>query len=152
MIELPHGQGGRTGERWKNWTGDTWYQLVATLRTTCPVCLRRHGRVSPRPWPVPFHPRCECAVFPVLPGAVAPVSFASAPLLAAMMPAGGQVELVGQLNWLLRSAKLVSWDDLFDGNGDPRDFAEVVRRRGLTLEQLRRAGTAEGVARRAVGP
>ena len=44
-----------------------------------------------------------------------------------------------------------SWDDLFDGNGNHRDFEEVVRRKGLTLEQLRRAGVAEGVARRSVG-
>jgi hypothetical protein len=54
-------------------------------------------------------------------------------------------------DWLIRSAGLVSWDDLFDGNGDPRDFDNVVRRKGLTLEQLRRAGVAEGVARRAGG-
>ena len=38
-----------------------------------------------------------------------------------------------------------------DGNGDPRDFEDVVRRKGLTPEQLRRAGVAEGVARRAGG-
>ena len=56
------------------------------------------------------------------------------------------------LNWLIRSAGLVTWDDLFDGNGDPRDFEDVVRRKGLTPEQLRRAGIAEGVARRAGGP
>ncbi len=68
------------------------------------------------------------------------------------MPVGGQVELVGALNWLIRSAGLVSWDDLFDGNGDPRDFEDVVRRKGLTLEQLRRAGVAEGVARRGEQP
>ena len=65
---------------------------------------------------------------------------------------GGQVELVGPLNWLIRSAGLVSWEDLFDGNGEPRDFEDVVRRKGLTLEQLGRAGVAEGVARRAGGP
>ena len=40
----------------------------------------------------------------------------------------------------------MSWEDLFDGNGDPRDFEGVVRRKGLTLEQLRRVGVAEGVA------
>ena len=67
------------------------------------------------------------------------------------MPVGGQVELIGALNWLIRSAGLVSWEDLFDAGGDPRDFDDVVRRKGLTLEQLRRASVAEGVARRAVG-
>jgi hypothetical protein len=67
------------------------------------------------------------------------------------MPAGGQVELVGPLNWLIRSAGLVSWEDLFDSNGDPRKFEDVVKRKGLTVSQLVKAGIAEGVARRAVG-
>ena len=86
---------------------------------------------------------------PIIPGGQAPIAFAAPSLLMTAMPVGGQVELVGPLNWLIRSAGLVSWDDLFDGNGDPRDFDAVVRRKGLTLEQLRRAGVAEGVARRA---
>jgi hypothetical protein len=82
----------------------------------------------------------------------APIEFRSAGGLAAAMPVGGQVGLVGLLNWLIRSAGLVSWDDLFDAGGDPREFEDVVRRKGLTLEQLRRAGVAEGVASRAIGP
>jgi hypothetical protein len=132
-------------------TGDTWYQLVSSLRKPCAVCLRRHGRISPRPWPLPFHAHCQCEQLEVPAGAEAPIEFRSAGGLAEAMPVGGQVELVGALNWLIRSAGLVSWDDLFDGNGDPREFEEVVRRKGLTLEPLRRAGVAEGVARRAGG-
>jgi hypothetical protein len=150
-AESSDGLGGRPGDRWRNMTDDTWYQLVASLRKSCTVCVRRHGRISPRPWPIPFHLHCECTQLPILPGGQAPLDFAAPALLAAAMPVGGQVELVGALNWLIRSAGLVSWDDLFDGNGDPRDFDDVVRRKGLTLEQLRRAGVAEGVARRAVG-
>jgi hypothetical protein len=150
-AESSDGLGGRPGERWRNMTDDTWYQLVSSLRKPCAVCLRRHGRISPRPWPIPFHPHCECEQLEIPAGAQAPIEFRSAGELAAAMPVGGQVELVGALNWLIRSAGLVSWDDLFDGNGDPRDFDDVVRRKGLTLEQLRRAGVAEGVARRSVG-
>ena len=67
------------------------------------------------------------------------------------MPVGGQVELVGPLNWLIRSAGLVTWDDLFDGGGDSRDFDQVVKRKGLTVDQLVMAGIAEGVARQSVG-
>ena len=40
---------------------------------------------------------------------------------------------------------------MFDGNGDCRDFDQVVKRKGLTVNQLVSAGDAEGVARRAVG-
>lgn len=50
-----------------------------------------------------------------------------------------------------RSAGLVSWEDLFDEGGDPRDFDRVVKRNGLTVGQLVAAGVADGVARRAVG-
>ena len=67
------------------------------------------------------------------------------------MPVGGQVELVGALNWLIRSAGLVSWSDLFDEGGDPRDFDQVVKRKGLKADQLVAVGIADGVARRAVG-
>ena len=55
------------------------------------------------------------------------------------------------LNWLIRQASLVTWYDLFDGNGDSRDFDQVVQRKGLTVAQLVKAGIVVGVARRAVG-
>ena len=48
---------------------------------------------------------------------------------------------------LRRSSGLISWDDLFDADGDPCDFDKVVRRKRLTVPQL----VAAGVARRAVG-
>jgi len=79
---------------------------------------------------------------------------ASSPKVPRPSPSSGtgfQIHLVGALCWLLRAAGLVTWYDLFDGNGDPREFAEVVRRKGLTVAQLVRAGIAEGVARRAGG-
>ena len=52
---------------------------------------------------------------------------------------------------MIQPAGLVTWDDLFDTGGDPRDFDQVVKRKGLTVPQLGNAGVAEGVARRAVG-
>ena len=122
------------------------------VRKSCAVCLRRHGRLFPGPDPPERpHPHCECEFIEVRPGGEAPIEFRSAGGLAAAMPVGGQVHLVGPLNWLIRSAGLVSWYDLFDGNGNPRDFDQVVRRKGLTVPQLVKAGIAEGVARRAVG-
>jgi hypothetical protein len=123
----------------------------SSLRKACAVCLGRHGRISPRPWPIPFHPHCQCEQLEIPAGREAPIEFRSAGELAAAMPVGGQVELVGALNWLIRSAGLVSWDDLFDEGGDPRDFDQIVKRKGLTVGQLVTAGVAEGIARRAVG-
>ena len=94
------GLGGRPGTRWRNMTDDIWYQLVSSLRKPCAACLRRHARISPRPWGIPFHPHCECEQLEVPPGALAPIEFRDAGGLAEAMPVGGQVELVGALNWL----------------------------------------------------
>ena len=92
--------------------------------------------ISPRPWLLPFHPHCECAQLPIIPGAEAPIEFRSAGGLAAAMPVGGQVEFIGPLNWLIRSAGLVSWEDLSQTGGDPRDFGQVIRRNRLAVPQF----------------
>jgi hypothetical protein len=148
---VPGGLGGRSGERWKNWTGDTWYQLVGSLRKPCADCLRRHGRVSPRPWPIPLHPHCECEQLEVPPGAEAPLAFSDLPELMPRLSGPGQVRVVGLPCWWLHRSGLVSWSDLFDGNGEVQDFDLVVRRKGLSLEQLLGAGIPEAIARRSVG-
>ena len=49
IIPGSDGLGGRPGTRWRNPTNATWYQLISSLRQPCADCLRRHGRVSPRP-------------------------------------------------------------------------------------------------------
>ena len=136
---------------WKNWTGDTWYQLVSSLRKPCADCLRRHGRVSPRPWPIPFHPHCECEQWEVVPGGEAPLLFGDLPGLMPRLSDPGQVRVVGLPSWMLQQAGLVGWSDLFDGNGEVRDFDLVVKRKGLTVNQLLGAGIPEAIARRAVG-
>ena len=150
-AESSDGLGGPAGTRWRNMTDDIWYQLVSSLRKPCAACLRRHARISPRPGESRSTRIASASSSKSFPGAQAPIEFRSAGELAAAMPVGGQVELVGALNWLTRSAGLVTWDDLFDEGGYPRDFDLVVRRKGLKADQLVAAGIAEGVARRAVG-
>ena len=48
---------------------------------------------------------------------------------------------------MLQSAGLVSWDDLFDEDGEARDFKDTVKRKRLTIAQLVAAGINETVAR-----
>lgn len=72
--------------------------------------------------------------------------------IASLLTVAGRASLVGASNLLLREAGLVSWSDLFDGHGDPRAFSDVVRRQGLTREQLRRAGFDEATIARLVPP
>jgi hypothetical protein len=48
---------------------------------------------------------------------------------------------------LIQPSAFHEWDDLFDTNGGPRAFEDVVKRKGLTVVQL----VAAGVARRTLG-
>ena len=97
--------------------------------------MRRHGRISPRPWPIPFHLHWSVAGWRVAGGGQRPGRPADRSLPHPPPATRHEDE----------------WEDLFDGNGDPRDFDDVVKCKGLAPEQLRRAGVAEGVARRAGG-
>ena len=151
VVPRSAGLGGRPGSRWRNPTNATWYQLVGSLRRPCADCLRRHGRVSPRPWPIPFHPHCECEQLEVPAGTEAPLVFEDMAGLMPRLSGAGQVRVVGLPSCWLQRAGLVAWSDLFDGNGEVLDFDLVVRRKRLTVEQLLGAGIPEAIARRAVG-
>jgi hypothetical protein len=151
ILARSAGLGGRPGTRWRNPTNATWYQLVGSLRQPCADCLRRHGRVSPRPGPIPFHPHCECEQLEVPPGAEAPLAFGDMPGLMPRLSGPGQLRVGGLPSWWLQRTGLVSWSDLFDGNGEVQDFDLVVRRKALSLDQLLGAGIPAAIARRAVG-
>ena len=98
LVTGSEGLGGPPGTRWRNLTDDTWYQLVGSLRKPCAACLRLHGRVSPRPWPLPLHPHCECEQWEVAPGAEAPLLFGDMPGLMPRLsgPGRGAAELVAR--------------------------------------------------------
>ena len=141
----------RDGERWHNWTGDPWYQLVSSLRHPCAECLRRHGRVSPRRWGLPFHPNCECEELEILPGGEAPIQARPLRELVRMLDPEGRAEVLGRENLRLLGHDLVTYPRLFDEWGDPLPFERVARSAGLTLEQLTGAGIREGLARSVLG-
>ena len=148
---VPRGLLAAEGERWHNWTGDPWYQLLSSLRHPCAVCLRCHGRVLPHRWGLPMHPNCECEEIEVLPGEDAPIQARPLRELVRMLDAEGRAEVLGAENLRLLGHDLVTYPQLFDEWGDPRPFERVVRSAGLTLEQLLGAGILEGLARRVLG-
>ena len=78
----------------------------------------------------PVPPHCECEQLEIPPGAQAPIEFRDAGGLAEAMPVGGQVELVGALNWLIR----------FDGPG----LVVGSLRRGRGSPRLQPGGQAQG--------
>ena len=149
-AEPSDGLGGPPGTRWRNLTDDTWYQWVSSLWKPCAVLPRRHGRLFPR-LPKRPHPHCKCEFLEVRPGPRPRSS--SAPPAAwrrRCRSAARSRSSARSTGWSGRRA-WCSWDDLFNECGDPRDFDQVVKRKGLTVAQLIKAGIAEGVARRAVG-
>jgi hypothetical protein len=148
---VPLGLGGRPGTRWRNLTDWSWWQLVSSLRRPCPDCLRRHGRILPRPWPLPLHPNCRCEQLEVPPGAEAPIQFRTGGELAELVGEEDAANLIGADLELLRRAGLIGWEDVLGDDGLPEDLGRVVRRKRLTVGQLVRAGFPEEQARRAVG-
>ena len=141
----------RDGERWHNWTGRPWFQLVSSLRHPCPECLARHGRVLPRRWGLPFHPNCRCEELEILPGEDAPIQARPLRELVNLLDESGRAAVLGRENLVLLRHDLVTYPRLFDEWGDPLPFERVVKSAGLTLEQLTGAGILEPLARSALG-
>ncbi len=146
------GLGGRPGDRWRNHTSDVWYQLVSSLRKPCAACIRKHGRILPRPWPIPIHPHCECDQIAIPPGADAPIEFRRPDQLVTRLDVAAQKNLVGDSILKLVDAGVVRWADVVgDEDFSLLTFAELVKRSGLTVEVLERAGIDPAAAERAVG-
>ena len=134
-AESSDGLGGPPGDARRNLTDDTWYQLVSSLRKPCAACLRPHGRISPRPWPIPFHEYCECEQLEVPPVPRPRSSSATPAAWPAAMPVGGHglgcpARRCAQLADPVGGAGVVV-GPVRRERGSPR-FDDVVRRKGLT--------------------
>jgi hypothetical protein len=92
--------------------------------------------VSPRPWPLPFHPYCECEQLEVPPGADAPLVFTELPELMPRLSGPGQVRVVGLPSWWLHQAGLVSWSDL-SSSGAWRLIRRVERKEAERIAKHR---------------
>ena len=92
-------------------------------------------------WGLPLHPNCECVEFPIEPGRWRRWSRSTSVIRAALSPEGLRTVAGVDLARLVESG-LVTYYDAF-GYGRDWDIAmvpDLVRRKGLTREQLRRAG------------
>ena len=104
-----------------------------------------------RPWPIPFHPHCECEQLEIPAGQEAPLESQTPADLIACVEASARPRLLGTDVARLLEAGLVGYADVVAEGWRYATLEELVRKKGLTLEQLRRAGVAEDEARRAVG-
>lgn len=153
--EIPAGFEPPRSGRWRNTGRDkvTHYQLVSSLRKPCGFCVRRHGRILDRPWPLPFHPNCQCDQLAILPDWEAPMVYRTPSEIFREMGPDAQANLVGHDNLRIIRAGLV---DLSEVLGTPDTgwlllaFTETVRRRKLTVPQLLAAGVDRATADRAV--
>jgi hypothetical protein len=140
---------GEPGTYWRNLTPDIWFQWEV-FPDCCEVCLRLDRQLVPADFPAELHPNCRCTRTPIGPLERAPRPFRSFKEKAlAVRPSEWRVELFGLSNLRLVKAGLVAMDDLL-AEDRIRDFAEVVRRKKLTVDQLVSAGVGPGLAERAV--
>src|SRR5262249_15164635 len=106
--------------------------------------------VSPPPWPVPPPPRCRGPPAPIPPGAGAPEPFVDRAQLFRALPRDRQAVAVGGRGMLrLLDHGLVGWEDVVTPDW-VRNLWEVVRRRKLTVQQLRKVGIPRFRAEEAV--
>ena len=151
-VEAPVGLLVRDGERWRNWTGRPWYQLVSSLRHPCGVCLHdmagccRGGGASPciliasarrsryRRAAMPRSRRGRCGSW-----------------CYSWTGRDAQKVSAAQENLRLLGHDLVTYPQLFDEWGDPLPFERVVKSAGLKLEQLTGTGVLEPLARSVLG-
>jgi hypothetical protein len=140
---------GPAGTVFTNRTARVHWQFAADLDRVCGDCLELHTWVRSQPWPIPTHRGCRCRSVPIGPGEDAPSPFVNRRQLIEGWPYDRQAVAVGRPNLSLLRAGLASWDDLVTEDR-VRELWEVVRRRGLTLTQLRAAGVPRFQAQRAV--
>ena len=124
-------KGGDVGERWRNLTGQVWFQWVSSLRVPCKVCLPRHGRIFPE-IPERPHPNCECDFVPVQPGDLSPLPVSDPPEVLGRIDRAALPGLVGADVAELLRAGLVDEDDVVDADWRFASAAELVRRMGIT--------------------
>lgn len=151
--EIPAGFEPPRSGRWRNASKTTHYQLVSSLRKPCGFCIRRHGRILARPWPLPFHPNCQCDQLAILPDWEAPMAYRTPTEIFRSMGADAQANLVGADTMRVVRAGLIDWPDVL-GTADSGwlllGFTESVRRHHLTVPQLLAAGVDRATADRAV--
>jgi hypothetical protein len=128
------------GTVFTNGTARLQWQFLASLWHTCGTCLGYHTRISPQPWPIPIHPGCRCHSAPILPGEDAPEPFVDRSQLFRALSRDRRAVAVGGRGMLrLLEHGLVAWEDVVTPDR-VRNLWEVVRRRKLTVQQLRKVG------------
>jgi hypothetical protein len=152
---IPWGIVPPVGVPWTNRTGGVCYQLMSSLRKPCRICIQRHGHVLTGPWPLPLHENCECKQHQIWPGKLAPhITRSLGDTLKRLGPEGLRT-VVGPDVARLIAAKLVTVYDVAgvrDDYGDLRSLYDLVREKGLSREQLRRAGVADATIARTLAP
>ena len=129
---------GAPGTVWQNTTGKVLYQFIPALINTCGLCLQYINQISSL-WPIPLHFGCRCEQRAILPGADASEPFVDFRDLLDNMSDADKRAAIGASNYRLLKAGVASWEDIVTPTR-VRDLREVVHRKGLTVEQMVKAG------------
>jgi hypothetical protein len=138
---------GVPGEHWFNLTAEVWFQWEVAPGC-CELCLRLDSQMV-RDLRPPLHEHCRCQVARVRPLEWSPRPFRSFREKALSIRGAWRVDLFGLSNLLLVKAGVVTLDDLIAGDRI-LDFAEVVQRKKLEVDQLVAARIHPAHAARAV--
>jgi hypothetical protein len=138
---------GEPGERWTNNTGKVQYQFHAALINTCGVCLQYHNAIGSW-WPIPIHHGCRCHQTLIKPAAEAPHPFVDYRELLDAMPKAEQAAAIEASNYKLFKAGVVKWEDIVT-RSRVRNLREVVAKKKLTVDDMKRAGVGRVQVQRA---
>jgi hypothetical protein len=134
---------GPAGDAWANNTGHVWWQLVCSLERTCGYCLPLHLAIADF-WYVPFHGRCRCHAYPVPPDTRAQPFPDFRALIQGLTP-DQRTSALGRSVDRLLGRGAVDWPDIIDHN-HVLPLHEIVRRAGLKLSDLLKAGVPRHIA------
>jgi hypothetical protein len=138
---------GIPGEYPFNLTPDVWWQWTVAPGC-CELCLRLDSQLV-RELKPPLHPRCKCTAVRVPPHTWAPRPFRSFAEKVRSANWPWQVDLLGVSKLVLVKAKLVTLEELIEGDRI-LDLAEVAGKKKLSVDQLVAAGINPPVAATAV--
>ncbi len=137
---------GEPGTRWSNGTGLVLYQLTCSFQNSCGWCIGLHHAISSG-FALPFHRRCRCTQEILIPGAIA-LPWVDYRKIFARLPAAKRRTAVGKsVDILIQKGILTLEEAVLPGR--PKSLEEIAAEKGLSAEDMIRAGVDPEIARRA---
>ncbi len=137
---------GEPGTRWRNDSGLVLFQLVCSFSNSCGYCINLHHAIAPY-FNLPFHRRCRCVAEILIPGALA-LPWVDYRKVFGKLSAQKRRTAVGKSVAILIEKGIVTLEEAVT-TGRPKSLEEIAQQKGLSADDLIRAGIDPEIARRA---